>query len=415
MRKKILLAENSDAIRTISESILHQNGYDVISASNVEKAKELIITSQPNMVIVGADLKGSDGKYLYDSLEENKTTSALPILLIADPDGRSLPYPDEVILPRPFDPKDFVERVRLFVGGGIEPPQEDKVQTIEPFPVGSIDDEFLDAALGIDRIEVENSEIMDKTSSNLKADLQGQTSKKDIFEIHRPEQNDSGKVNDNDKVESLLIREESQSVKEVDKPKQPEFSASSKLEIPADQYGLLEPAAAGDVEPRDVSHDYNWFINEMQKEVSQMQSLHAGLGDDSQRLKTIETRETLEPVMPPSPVESDASPIEMAAKPQIKGGGVDQFISEFKKEAERISAQFIGEPTKSEMGREETASCREANTDHETASTETHLFINNLIEVLSEKLAKKIVDRIDREELYRIIKKDLTELIALRK
>jgi len=152
MRKKILVAEKSDAIRSIAESILHQNGYDVITASTVEKAKELIITSQPNMVIVGADMRDAEEIYLYDSLDENKNTSSIPILLIADPEGRSLPYPDEVILPRPFDPKDFLDRVKLFVGGGVEEPSEEKVQTVEPLSMEAVDDEFLDAALGIDRL-----------------------------------------------------------------------------------------------------------------------------------------------------------------------------------------------------------------------------------------------------------------------
>ena len=99
MRKKVLLAEQSDAIRTIAESLLHQNGYDVINASDADKAKSLIITSQPNLLIVGADLKDSQGTYLYDALSENEATAGIPILFIADPDGRQIPYPDEVILP----------------------------------------------------------------------------------------------------------------------------------------------------------------------------------------------------------------------------------------------------------------------------------------------------------------------------
>jgi DNA-binding response OmpR family regulator len=160
MPKKILLAEKSDAIRSIAESILHQNGYDVISASGAEKTKELIITAKPNLMIIGADLSDGDGVFLYDSIEDNPLASSIPLLLIADPQGKSLPFPDEVIIPRPFDPKEFIDRVRLFVGGGIEPAKDGKVQVAEPFAIGNIDDEFLDAALGIDSLDVEASEIM---------------------------------------------------------------------------------------------------------------------------------------------------------------------------------------------------------------------------------------------------------------
>ncbi|UCD17969.1 MAG: hypothetical protein JSV44_03425, partial [Candidatus Zixiibacteriota bacterium] len=111
MRKKVLLAEQSDAIRSIAESILHQNGYDVVSATNADKAKEMIFTAKPNLLIIGADLVDKIGKYLYEAVEENDSTSRIPLLLIADPDGRQIPYPPEVILPRPFDPGEFVDRV----------------------------------------------------------------------------------------------------------------------------------------------------------------------------------------------------------------------------------------------------------------------------------------------------------------
>ncbi|MEW5924790.1 MAG: hypothetical protein AB1746_12470 [Candidatus Zixiibacteriota bacterium] len=425
MRKKVLVAEKSDAIRSIAESILHQNGYDVITASTVEKAKELIISSQPNMVIVGADMRDAEEVYLYDSLEENENTSSIPILLIADPEGRALPYPDEVILPRPFDPKDFLERVRLFVGGGIEEQQEEKIAAVEPLSMEAVDDEFLDAALGIDRLEVEESEVMDKTNLNLKLDIKAAAPKKDIFEIHRPEDNaDKNNLNDSDRVESLMIRDEAPVKREpVSEKNEADFSSSSKLEIVSDQYGLIEQdlIKPEETEPVEPDHDYHWFIKEMQKETTAPgKKPERPPHDEDAELKTISTKDAVEPITFPSDKKSKSVPADYESEPAISPGGVDEFISEFKKEVENISSGKLSQisPASSKKVEETTVAVAEVvqpSTEREFNQAEIHHFVNNLVDVLSEKLAKKIIDKIDKEELYQIIKDDLAGILNLKK
>lgn len=400
MRKKILVAEKSDAIRSIAESILHQNGYEVLSASSLNKAREQIVSAQPNMVIIGADLKDDEGKFLYDSLEENENTASIPLLLIADPSGRSLPYPEEVILPRPFDPKDFIERVKLFVGGGIETPGDEKIKAEEPFSAETVDDEFLDAALGIDRIEVEDSEEMNKTSKAIKLPRKDQTGEKDVFEVHRPDYSEDEKLGDSNRVESLMIRDESQS-SEAPEKKEEELSASSKIEIKADQYGLMEPKQSDEPETpaTEATHDYHWFIKEMQKETKDApgtESTGDKKDDHEHKLLSRPTSEIVEPVMPkPSP------------EPEISSRGVDQFISDFKEEVKQISSQ-PGFRSKAEKA---LSSSPEAEVD----SAEIRHFVNNLVELISEKLAKKFVEKIDKDELQRIVKDDLGKLISQRK
>lgn len=418
MRKKILVAEKSDAIRSIAESILHQNGYDVITASTIEKAKELIITARPNMVIIGADMRDANEVYLYDSLDENKDTSSIPILLIADPEGRSLPYPDEVILPRPFDPKDFLDRVKLFVGGGIEEEPEEKLKTVEPLSMDAVDDEFLDAALGIDQIEVEESEIMHKTNMNLEVDIKSSTSKEDLFEIHRPEDKEKEGLSDSDKVESLMIRDDDAP---DEKPKNVKSSTSSKLEIAPDQYGLIESEEdhSKNIDKSNADHDYDWFIKEMQKEATNGSKAVETPSDDDGELKTRPTSESLEPVNIPETEISEPVESESDAQPAINPGGVDGFITEFKKEAEQISSEPC-EPTVSQASQEksDTSVAVAEDTPSEPQAgmdeVEIHHFVNNLVEVMSEKLAKKIIDKIDKEELYQIIKDDLANILNLK-
>jgi len=451
MRKKVLLAEQSDAIRSIAESILHQNGYDVISADSADKAKELIITAQPNILIIGADLVDSSGNHLYDILDTSETTSRIPLLLIDDPNGRQIPYPPEVILPRPFDPKDFMEKVTLFVGGGEAKPKE-TVTTEEPFTGGSVDDEFLDAALGIDNIEVEDSEVMDKTwiTGKLRT-IAKAAAKDDALDVAQKQVEDNG--TEHRKVESLMIRDGEDTPTDNESTATDSVSESSKIELSSDQYGLKdkqEELPDESQEPASADHDYDWFLKEMQKEGDDKTKTASGSQklDDSGIVKT-PASDSLEQINDSQ--GTSQKPVTTQAA-EVKPGGVDQFISDFKKEAEQISADM--EPAVSENDLKDkfeqeiiTGDTVAPSTDigpaiseesipdskkvkgktvaakehikAQSVSTidpeEIHRMCMYLAELLAEKLAKKIADRIDPDELYKMVKDELPELIAQKK
>jgi len=425
MRKKILIAEQSDAIRSIAETILHQNGYDVITASKIDKAKELIIASKPNMVIIGADLKGTDGNYLYDMLDENELTSSIPILIIADPEGRSLPYPEEVILPRPFNPSDFLERVKLFVGGGLDMPDSGKVKTDDSFSIDSVDDELLDSALGVDNIEVEDSEVLDKTGMIRLKQLKEKPDKKDVFDIHQPDFDEQAKSDKAETVESLMIRDDETTKKPIEKHKKGKFSSTSKIEIASDQYGINEDKEPQEVADKtdnkktDSEHDYDWFIDEMKKESDKTGVPPEKGSTDSGFLKTLPS-DVIEPVNPPKP-EKNIVPIEnVGEKTEITPGGVDKFINDFKVEMDELNSE-PGKSTSTDeniksvspsVGIKENVEVKAITSENKIDPAEIQHFCNNLVELLSEKLAKKIVDKIDKDELYRIIQKDFQDLIS---
>jgi CheY-like chemotaxis protein len=418
MPKKILLAEKSDAIRGIAESILHQNGYDVISAASIEKAKELIITARPNLMVIGADLRDKDGKYLYDSIEDSPTTTSIPLLLIADPEGRSLPFPEEVILPRPFDPKDFLDKVRLFAGGGLEKPTAEKVNAVDPFASGTIDDELLDAALGIDNISVESSEVMDKSFTTGKVKIPAEGDKTSSFGIHRPEFDERNKKEASQKVESLMIREDNGQAPAAES-EAPSLSASSKIEIANDQYGLIDPGKPNEMENKHSPHDYDWFIKEMQKEGASFPA-----SSDSGKMQITPTSDTVEQIVSDRPPLKEVAPAgtDKVGTPEIKPGGVDQFISEFKKEMEKLDSTAAAAastdkalPAGESQREESVAPESEAAPAGELDSEEIRHFANYLAELLAEKLAKRIIDKIDVQEIYRMVKDDLAELMAARK
>jgi len=409
MRKKILIAEKSEAIRNIAESILHQNGYDVISTETADKAKELIITSEPNMVIIDADLKDKNNAYLYEILEESEQTASIPLIIVADPNGRDLSYPPEAILPRPFASEEFLEKIRLFIGAGTVQKSDEKIAEIDPFSISSVNDEFLDAALGIDSIDVESSEVMDKTTITENAHKKKLSDTDSSFGIaQKCEQRDKSDE-DSGRVESLMIREDESVQAQVIKAGSTDLTASSKIEISGDQYGIAEPSKVKKPpEEKATSHDYDWFISEMKKDTKGIKFAKPPGDTDSQRLETVQNAEGMEPI------KFSSGKNAKSLAPQIKSGGVDQFISEFKREMEHLSPELTQPNFK--QGRNSTDSLSQPQ-DAKIKLTEipSELDLVQLSDFIAEKIISQLLERIDRKEISELIREYLIHFLDKKK
>ena len=77
MHRKVLIIEQTDTLRTVAETVLRQNGYEVIAVSAAEKAREVLELTRPDLVIVGADVTGADGSPFYDRLASDSSTAGL--------------------------------------------------------------------------------------------------------------------------------------------------------------------------------------------------------------------------------------------------------------------------------------------------------------------------------------------------
>ncbi len=393
MRKKILIAEKSDAIRNIAESLLHQHGYDVISSATADKAKELIITSEPNMVIIDSGLKDQNGSYLYDLLEESEQTASIPLLIITDSNEADLSYPPEVLLSRPFETDDLLEKVKLFIGSGNEQKPAETIAEVDPFSVGNIDDDFLDAALGIDEIDVESSEVMDKTTITERARQKHRNKDNTDIGIGHKSESESDE-DDSGKVESLLIREDGSEHKIPERDEFPDLSASSKIEITSNQFGVDDPKVPAASEKPDSKksddHDYDWFINEMKKDTSGIKFDKTSSDTGSQKIQTTDSSEGLNPIMP-------LKNKELPAKPEIKAGGVDKFISEFKQEMKQLSPDSTKPPSFSKS-------------DKTNTGAEIELEINQLTDFIAQKIVDQLTAKINKEDISRLIKEYLPQL-----
>ncbi|MFQ6007473.1 MAG: hypothetical protein ACE5K8_00830 [Candidatus Zixiibacteriota bacterium] len=406
MHKRILMAERSDAIRGVAETVLRQHGFEVISVASAEKALEVLKYSRPDLLIIGSGLTAGNKKPFFESLHSDPVTASIPMLLFDDSGGGELPLPPEVIIPQPFDPKEFLEKVMIFSGAL---PSDVQQTVLNPLEKASIDDELLDAALALDRIDVTESEVLDKSEAAPRVASGGSGDKLVGYDDNEKPQKDQPETR---KVETVMIHDRADTDKSTgaeQKKTESSLSGTGKLEILTDQYGITDPGAFK-AHDHDQSHDYEWFVNEMRKEVEASQALSAppdtshsdkAVSSDLNISEAAAIVDPVTPVAPHTPASKDANVKE-----------VEKFIDEFKKEIKKARDEepetIMVEADQSASEKAKTAQTRWEDTFEKDITPEkVNLFTQEFCSALAEKIAEKIVAKIDSEKLLNLLKTEI--------
>jgi CheY-like chemotaxis protein len=405
MAKKVLVAEAADAVRQVIEGLLRQNGYDVIGVSSAARASEVLQFGRPDLIVTGGDLLDAGQRPFYDTVQSDPKTTSIPLLVIEPPDKSTVSLPPEVVVARPIDPRDFLQRIGIFLGQAVNPV---KAAVPKAATISTVDDSFLDAALGLDGLDVTASEDMDKTSTN-------------VLKKHRAAapsvtpydgSGDSDPMNDSRKVESLTIRDESAEIhpENTKPPKRAEPGGTGKIEIVRDQYGMTDPSVLSERPERQV-HDYDWFVNAMRDDAT-------GAGKptppaksgatiaDSQKLRMTETSSIIDPITR-GPAQPTGHPATGAGRNNVEG--VEKFIDEFKREIELLRSRE-GEVPVAETPKPATPPPGKMTwEDQIEAMSVDHIrpFTKELTAMLAERIAERIVAKIDPERLLALIKEEL--------
>ncbi len=436
MSKKVLIVENSLAVRNIAESLLRQNGYQVVSAEDSGGAREILGSSRVDLILASSDISEPDGRKFYEVLGSDSATATLPLLILHDPTLCDLAYPPEAVVNKPFTPREFLDKVSAFTGGGVGPVVTKEVVQ----PEGGVEDELIDQALGLDRLEVDGTEVMGNDTGVFRA-MNKKVRKESMigfeFKADSEDTTDTGrktksidqvKVPADQKTSGQPPKEEveflGQDSKQFKVPPKEGLSESSKIEIVTDQYGMIDPHQFEPDESHEThrNHDYNWFINEMQKESSGTDT------SDTGSLKLEPTSQGLDPVTPVSSAsisgtKAKQTPLraEASAAP-THTQAVDKFISEFKKEMEKISED--GSPGLADIPVKKVASDKTKATPKgtdfnweeaiERVSTEARVISRELVAAIAQKVTVGILARIDQEHLYRLIRECFVQVLEKR-
>ncbi len=401
MRKRVLLAEQSDTIRSMVESVLRQAGLEVISVAASDKATEVLSFSRPDLLIVSADLKNESDQPFYESMQDNPKSSSIPLLILKSPDDPDLPYPDEVIINKPVDPKELLDKVNVFAGSAAVPPTSTSAAAVEN---GDLDDSFLDAALGLGQLEVTASEDMNQTRGTTRARKKKPTDKMIGFDH---EVTNHVNASDSGRVEALHIRDEAAEISADPQAnagaRPPMPKATGKIEILDDQFGMKDPNALKTDAGDDHAHDYNWFVDSMRDEIQAGDTKPKPAGPDESQGLNLNIAETSSMVSPVTP-----GPPQQAAKTaDADAPGVDKFIEEFKKEIENIRTDEPASITINEANSAKADEIVWEESMEKVSPDQINLFTRELITELASQIARRIADKIDGDKLMALIKNEI--------
>lgn len=116
--RRILVVDDTDAIREIVADALSLYGYEVLTARNGEEALEAA-KQQPALVLMDLMMPGLDGQSVSRRLAEQGCTAPV-VVVSADRAGaaRAKEMGAVGFLPKPFDLDRLLETIERVLGGG---------------------------------------------------------------------------------------------------------------------------------------------------------------------------------------------------------------------------------------------------------------------------------------------------------
>lgn len=126
----ILLAEDSDDLRSMLRQFLEANGYRVLEALDGTEAAELAVSVRPDLILMDLGLPGTDGLSAVAEIRRHVPAAELPILIVSAYDN--LEYRTEAVsagcsgyLTKPVEPEELLKKVKLLLRpeeGGVASP-----------------------------------------------------------------------------------------------------------------------------------------------------------------------------------------------------------------------------------------------------------------------------------------------------
>jgi CheY-like chemotaxis protein len=236
--KKIVVAESSPTIKSVADTLLRQNGYDVVCTSDGLQAWEVINSGRPDLVLTGLNLSGINGLELCRQMAGDGLTGGIPVVvLVGSKDNVSA---DELKssgvkgkLQKPFSPRDLLNVVKRLIGKGEE--------TSQPAPISK-----------------NTNGSANNEADAISSTRHSENNKGDDYNLDWTDLSDKGMGKEPD------IKNEDPADGHVD---------DQEILLNEDQFGLasLNAGQEKNQKPREDSssdEDYDWFVGEMKKENS---------------------------------------------------------------------------------------------------------------------------------------------------
>jgi twitching motility two-component system response regulator PilH len=130
MGKTVLIVDDDPDVRLFNTTVVEENGYTPLEASNGEEGLEMIKTSKPDLVILDVLMPKQSGIRLYRELKTNKSFKNIQVIVLSgiakktflrsqraltEFGDTSVPEP-EVYLEKPVEPEELAEEIKKILG-----------------------------------------------------------------------------------------------------------------------------------------------------------------------------------------------------------------------------------------------------------------------------------------------------------
>jgi CheY-like chemotaxis protein len=125
-KKKILVVDDEPHVVTYLKTLLQDNGYETIAASNGREGMEKVKAEKPHLVCLDITMPEESGIKFYRDLKENPALREIPVVIVTavtgyggDPDGlkkflstRRQTPPPEGYFSKPIDKSEFIAKIK---------------------------------------------------------------------------------------------------------------------------------------------------------------------------------------------------------------------------------------------------------------------------------------------------------------
>ena len=130
MSKKVLVVDDDPDVRLFNVTVVEENGFTPIEASNGEEGLKLLKEEQPDLVILDVLMPRQSGIRLFRDLKTDKSLKHIPVILLSgiakktflrsqkaltEFGGENVPEP-EIYLEKPVEPEELSAAINKFIG-----------------------------------------------------------------------------------------------------------------------------------------------------------------------------------------------------------------------------------------------------------------------------------------------------------
>lgn len=130
MSKKILVVDDDPDIRLFNVSVVEENGYSPLVATNGEEGLDIVKKEKPDLLILDILMPRKSGIRLYRNIKTDKSLKHIPVIILSGIAEKSflrsqkvltefgddkVPEP-EAYLEKPVEPEDLAATIKKVLG-----------------------------------------------------------------------------------------------------------------------------------------------------------------------------------------------------------------------------------------------------------------------------------------------------------